>query len=79
MSLIKLKCACHFFLDNDDIFSHYVSLCVILCPFVIDTTQVPGDLLHKKLSNFAEANPEQGIPDSNAISRYIQDAHVCTT
>ena len=36
------------FHQYDDVFSHYVSLCVILCPFVIDTTHVLGDL-HKKI------------------------------
>ena len=30
----------------------------------------------RRLSNFAEANSEQGILDSDAVSRYIQDAHV---
>ena len=43
MSLIKLKCACHFFTDYDDVFSHYVN-------FVIDTTQVLGDLLQKTVA-----------------------------
>ena len=31
----------------------------------------------RKLSIFAEANPEQGIPDSEVVSRYIQDLCAC--
>ena len=43
LPLIKLKCACHFFTDYDDVFSNFASLCVIPQHFVIDTTPVPVD------------------------------------
>ena len=31
----------------------------------------------RKLLNFAETNLEQGIPDSDAVSRYIQSRSAC--
>ena len=40
---VKIKMRMSFFTDFDDIFSHYVN-------FVIDTTQVLGDLLQKKVA-----------------------------
>ena len=65
MFLIKLKCACHFFIDYDDVFSHYVT-------FVIDTTQVLGDLHQKKVVKLCCVE----FPDCDAVSKYIQDACV---
>ena len=38
----KIKLRMSLFIDYDDVFSHYVN-------FVIDTTQVLGDLLQKKV------------------------------
>ena len=41
-------------------------------PFVIDTTQVLCDLLHKKVVKLCRVE----FPDSDAVSKYIQDAYV---
>ena len=61
----KIKLRMSFFTDYDDVFSHYVN-------FVIDTTQVLGDLLQKKVAKLCWVE----FPDSDAVFRYIQDAYV---
>ena len=54
-----------FFTDYDDVFSHYVN-------FVIDTTQILGDLLQKKVVKLCRVE----FSDSDTVSKYIQDVYV---
>ena len=61
----KIKMRMSFFTDFDDVFSHYVN-------FVIDTTQVLDDLLQKKVAKLCWVE----FPDSDAVSKDIQDAYV---